>query len=134
MSYKIDTMARLKEEDLRLNIIINGDSARKKLGDLKEAMSKTKATVAALEKEREKLVKTYGEESAQVKTLDAMLVAQRKNLKFLRDQYADTQRKMDLMKMSMKELQSHGRSLSAQLRNTTPGTKQWQQLVNSLLQ
>lgn len=133
MSYKIDTMARLKEEDLRLNIIINGDSARKKLGDLKEAMSETKATVAALEKERKKLVKTYGEESAQVKALDAKLVEQRKNLKSLRDQYADTQRKMDLTKMSMKELQSHARSLSAQLRNTNPGTKQWQQLNAELL-
>lgn len=126
-------MARLKEEDLRLNIIINGDSARKKLGDLKEAMSETKATVAALEKERKKLVKTYGEESAQVKALDAKLVEQRKNLKSLRDQYADTQRKMDLTKMSMKELQSHARSLSAQLRNTNPGTKQWQQLNAELL-
>ncbi len=133
MSYKIDTMARLKEEDLRLNIIINGDSARKKLGDLKEAMSETKATVAALEKERKKLVKTYGEESTQVKALDAKLVEQRKNLKSLRDQYADTQRKMDLTKMSMKELQSHARSLSAQLRNTNPGTKQWQQLNAELL-
>lgn len=133
MSYKIDTMARLKEEDLRLNIIINGDSARKKLGDIKEAMSETKATVAALEKERKKLVKTYGEESAQVKALDAKLVEQRKNLKSLRDQYADTQRKMDLTKMSMKELQSHARSLSAQLRNTNPGTKQWQQLNAELL-
>lgn len=133
MSYKIDTMARLKEEDLRLNIIINGDSARKKLGDLKEAMSETKATVAALEKERKKLVKTYGEESAQVKALDAKLVEQRKNLKSLRDQYADAQRKMDLTKMSMKELQSHARSLSAQLRNTNPGTKQWQQLNAELL-
>lgn len=133
MSYKIDTMARLKEEDLRLNIIINGDSARKKLGDLKEAMSETKATVAALEKERKKLVKTYGEESTQVKALDAKLVEQRKNLKSLRDQYADAQRKMDLTKMSMKELQSHARSLSAQLRNTNPGTKQWQQLNAELL-
>ena len=126
-------MARLKEEDLRLNIIINGDSARKKLGDLKEAMSETKATVAALEKERKKLVKTYGEESTQVKALDAKLVEQRKNLKSLRDQYADAQRKMDLTKMSMKELQSHARSLSAQLRNTNPGTKQWQQLNAELL-
>lgn len=126
-------MARLKEEDLRLNIIINGDSARKKLGDLKEAMSETKAMVAALEKERKKLVKTYGEESAQVKALDAKLVEQRKNLKSLRDQYADAQRKMDLTKMSMKELQSHARSLSAQLRNTNPGTKQWQQLNAELL-
>lgn len=133
MSYKINTMARLKEEDLRLNIIINGDSARKKLGDLKEAMSETKATVAALEKERKKLVKTYGEESAQVKALDAKLVEQRKNLKSLRDQYTDTQRKMDLTKMSMKELQSHARTLSAQLRNTNPGTKEWMKLNAELL-
>ena len=126
-------MARLKEEDLRLNIIVNGDSARKKMGELKESLSQAKAEVAALEKERKKLVKTYGEESAQVKALDAKLNEQRKNLKSLREQYADAQRKMDLTKMSMKELQSHARSLSARLRNIDPGTKQWKQLNAELL-
>ena len=126
-------MKRLKEEDLRLNLIINGDSARKKLGDLKEAMSETKTSISALEKERKKLVKTYGEESAQVKDLDAKLTAQRKHLQQLRDQYADTQRKMDLTKMSMKELSSHARNLSASLRNTAPGTKEWAKLNAELL-
>ena len=126
-------MARLKEEDLRLNIIVNGDSTRKKLGELKESISQAKAEVSALEKERKKLVKTYGEESAQVKALDTKLAEQRKNLKALRDQYAETHRKMDLTKMSMKELQSHARTLSAQLRNTNPGTKEWQKFNAELL-
>ena len=42
-------MGRLKEEDLRLNVIINGDNARKVLGDIKEAISETKTTVSELE-------------------------------------------------------------------------------------
>ena len=128
MSYKTDTMARLKEEDLRLNVIINGDNARKVLGDIKEAISETKTKVSELEKERKKLVKTYGEESAQVKNLDSKLDAQKKHLAQLRNQYSDTQRKMDLTKMSMKELSSHARTLSSALRNTAPGTKEWQRL------
>lgn len=121
-------MGRLKEEDLRLNLIINGDEARKTMGDLKEAISQTKSKVSELEKERKKLVKTYGEESAQVKELDQKLDAQKKHLAQLRNQYSDTQRKIDLTKMSMKELSSHARTLSTTLRNTAPGTKEWQRL------
>ena len=126
-------MPKLKEEDLRLNLIINGDEARKKLGDINNQIAETKNTITQLEKERKKLVKTYGEESVQVKNLDEKLNAHKKGLANLRSAYQDMQRKMDLNKMSMKELSSHARNLSASLKNINPGTAEWKKYNNELL-
>lgn len=126
-------MPKLKEEDLRLNLIINGDEARKKLGDINNQIAETKNTITQLEKERKKLVKTYGEESVQVKNLDEKLNAHKKGLANLRSAYQDMQRKMDLNKMSMKELSSHARNLAATLKNINPGTAEWKKYNNELL-
>lgn len=126
-------MPKLKEEDLRLNLIINGDEARKKLGDINNLISETKDKISQLEKERKKLVKTYGEESVQVKNLDEKLNAHKKGLANLRSAYQDMQRKMDLNKMSMKELSSHARNLAATLKNINPGTAEWKKYNNELL-
>lgn len=126
-------MPKLKEEDLRLNLIINGDEARKKLGSIKEQMADTKEVISQLEKERKKLVKTYGEESAQVKKLDEQLNTNRTCLVNLKKEYQEVQRKMDLNKMSMKELSSHAKTLSATLKNLSPDDKDWKKYNDELL-
>ena len=51
-------MARIKEEDLRLNLIIGGDDTRKKMSELRGELSQTKTSLVALEKERAKLSKS----------------------------------------------------------------------------
>ena len=51
-------MARIKEEDLRLNLIIGGDDTRKKMSELRGELSQTKTSLVALEKERAKLNKS----------------------------------------------------------------------------
>lgn len=126
-------MPKLKEEDLRLNLIINGDEARKKLGDINNLISETKDKISQLEKERKKLVKTYGEESIQVKNLDDKLNAHKKGLANLKKEYQEVHRKMDLNKMSMQELSSHARNLTANLRNLSPNSKDWKKYNDELL-
>lgn len=51
-------MARIKEEDLHLNLIIGGDDTRKKTSELRGELSQTKTSLVALEKERAKLSKS----------------------------------------------------------------------------
>ncbi|MBQ3712083.1 MAG: phage tail tape measure protein [Bacteroidales bacterium] len=118
-------MARIKEEDLRLNLIINGDETRKNMASLRGEITKTKSTISDLEKERKKLVKQYGEESNQVKTLDKELNAHRSALKNLQSNYADYERRLSITGMTMKELASHARTVSATLRNLKPGTPEF---------
>lgn len=126
-------MARIKEEDLRLNLIINGDETRKNMGLIREEISKTKATIKDLESERKKLIKQYGEESVQVKNLDKQLEAQRKGLNNLRNNYKDFERRLSLTGMTQKELAGHARTLAATLRNLQPGTAEWKKYNDELL-
>ena len=125
-------MARIKEEDLRLNLIINGDETRKKMGELREEINKFKTSTAALEKERKKLVKQFGEESIQVKNLDKQLEAHRNGLKNLRNAYSDYERRLSITGMTMKELSSHARNVSAILRNLKPGTADFEKYNQEL--
>ena len=126
-------MARIKEEDLRLNLIINGDETRKNMGLIREEISKTKATIKDLESERKKLIKQYGEESVQVKNLDKQLEAQRKGLDNLRNNYKDLERRLSLTGMTLNELAGHARTLAATLRNLQPGTAEWKKYNDELL-
>ena len=125
-------MARIKEEDLRLNLIINGDETRKNMASLRGEITKTKSTISDLEKERKKLVKQYGEESNQVKTLDKELNAHRSALKNLQSNYADYERRLSITGMTMKELAGHARNVSATLRNLKPGTPEFQKYNEEL--
>lgn len=125
-------MARIKEEDLRLNLIINGDETRKKMGELRDEINKVKISTAALEKERKKLVKQFGEESVQVVNLDKQLNEHRNGLKNLRSAYSDYERRMSITGMTMKELSSHARNVSAILRNLKPGTADFEKYNQEL--
>ncbi|MBQ7422299.1 MAG: phage tail tape measure protein [Prevotella sp.] len=125
-------MARIKEEDLRLNLIINGDETRKKMGELREEINKVKTSTATLEKERKKLVKQFGEESIQVKNLDKQLETHRNGLKNLRNAYNDYERRLSITGMTMKELSSHARNVSAILRNLKPGTADFEKYNQEL--
>ncbi len=125
-------MARVKEEDLRLNLIINGDETRKNMGELREEMEKDKKKISELENERKKLVKQYGEESIQVRNLDKSLEAHRNGLKNLGKAYSDYERRLSITGMNMKELSAHARNVSAILRNLDPRTKEWQKYNDEL--
>lgn len=48
-------MARIKEEDLRLNIIVNGDKGHKKLLELQQQISATTNEVVRLKAKRDNL-------------------------------------------------------------------------------
>lgn len=124
---------RIKEEDLRLNLIINGDETRKRMNDIRSELSKTKISLTALEKERKNLAKTSKEGSAELVILDKKIEAHRAAIKNLNASYKDQERRLSINGMSMKELSMHARNLNAVLRNLTPGTADWKKYNNELL-
>lgn len=45
-------MAKIKSEDLRLNIIVNGDAGRKKINDLTKSMRDSKAAMDDIQRKQ----------------------------------------------------------------------------------
>ena len=125
-------MARIKEEDLRLNLIINGDETRKKMSELKSTITDTTKKLTDLEKERKKVIKQYGEESVQIKQLDERIDAHRKGIQNLKKNYEEYERRLSITGMTMKELSQHIRNVSAIMRNLVPGTEEWKKYSQEL--
>ena len=66
-------MAKIKSEDLRLNIIVGGDKARKELNDLQKSIKEGQKSVDQLNKSYQQTVKRFGESSTAAKSLKATL-------------------------------------------------------------
>lgn len=59
----------IREEDLRLNVIVNGDPARKKSLDLEKAINASTVSIRQMRKEQEMLAKQGQTDSARYKEL-----------------------------------------------------------------
>ena len=125
-------MAKIKEETLRLNLEINGDATRKRMGELRDELNKTKIALADLKSERKNAIEQYGKESEQVKALDAQIKSltsvQEKNKQELKS----LQSSLNVNQMTMRELSSRARELKIQLSNMVPGSKDFNRLQQEL--
>lgn len=101
----------MKSEDLRLNIIVNGDAGRKEILDTEKAISK-------LESELKSLKNAEGDHSKEIAKTN-------KKLSEAKSRYSELQRQMTLDKMTMAELKSHIKETRAALEKVVPGTDNW---------
>lgn len=101
----------MKSEDLRLNIIVNGDAGRKEILDTEKAISK-------LESELKSLKNAEGDHSKEIAKTN-------KKLSEAKSRYSELQRQMTLDKMTMAELKSHIKETRAALEKAVPGTDNW---------
>lgn len=120
--------SRLKEEDLRLNIIVNGDKGRKEINDLEAAvkgaeqsLKKLRAEAKSMEAAGKKGTEEYKRTTAAIKEQQGALDQNRERLNFLR-------RQLDVNKMTLFELQKNINATSVALRKATPGTENWKRL------
>ncbi len=111
-------MAKLKSEDLRLNIIVNGDSGRKEILD-------TQKSISSLESQLKSLKKAEGDNSAAIADTN-------KKLTDAKAKYAELQRQMSLDQKTMSELKSHIKATRAALEKAVPGTENWNALNTEL--
>ena len=112
-------MAKIKSEDLRLNIIVNGDAGRKAILD-------TQKEISNLEGELAKLKKAEGDNSAAIAETSQKLAD-------AKAKYAELQRQLDINRKTMAELKSHITATRAALAKAVPGTDNWTALNNELL-
>lgn len=110
----------MKSEDLRLNIIVNGDAGRKEILDTEKAISK-------LESELKSLKNAEGDHSKEIAKTN-------KKLSEAKSRYSELQRQMTLDKMTMAELKSHIKATRAALEKAVPRTENWDALNAELME
>lgn len=122
----------LRDEDLRLNIIVNGDPARRKIGDLTREVRDLSNENRVLRKEQSLLRATGQQNTAQYKALTKQIKENLAIIKRNKAQLDSMRGSMAINCMTMDDLSRRATSLRIALRNTVPGTAAWQELANQL--
>lgn len=116
---------KLRDEDLVLNIIVNGDRGRKEILDLEKAIKSTNRELRQLEKERESLLQQGKKETAEYKAVTAAINLKNSALDKARGRLAQLRQGMDLSTMSVSDLRREMTRLT-KLRNiANPLTDEW---------
>lgn len=124
----------IKEEDLRLNIIVNGDNAHKQIGELSRETKDLADKNFELRQEQRKLKaagkehsELYKQNSLEIKKNSAIIKANKEQMKQLRSE-------MRLDTMTISDLAHEQRRLRVVLNNTIPHTKEWEKYRKELQQ
>lgn len=123
----------LKEEDLRLNIIVNGDPARKEIGQLTRNITDLRSANGKLLAEQKKL---KAEESKDKARLAEIQIQRKQNNATIKENEARIKQlrsEMKLTSMTTGELSQRHSELRVALRNVVPGTSQWKKINAEIL-
>lgn len=119
---------RITDEDLRLNLIVNGDGGRKEMlaldRQMKDLQSSTKRTRTEL-KNLEKAGKTGSQEH---QNLTKTLKDQEKTLTECRGKYNKFRDAISLENKTLAELRNHLKLTQTALSKAVPGTENWKKL------
>lgn len=119
---------RITDEDLRLNLIVNGDGGRKEMlaldRQMKDLQNSTKRTRTEL-KNLEKAGKTGSQEH---QNLTKTLKDQEKTLTECREKYNKLRDAISLENKTLAELRNHLKLTQAALSKAVPGTENWKKL------
>lgn len=125
-------MAKIKDEDLRLNIIVNGDAGRKQILDLEKQMKDLSSATKDTEKSLRKLEQTGKVGSQEYARLNSTLLDQKKRLAECKAEYGKLQNAVSLDNKTLAELKSHLKATSAALSKAVPGTENWERLSDEV--
>lgn len=122
----------LKEEDLRLNIIVNGDPARKEIGALDRSTKDLASSNKKLRAEMKQLKTDGGENKARIAEINAEIKKNNETIKANEVRTKQLRSEMKVTSMTTAELSRRHAELRNAMRNVVPGTPQWKQLRNEL--
>lgn len=122
----------LKEENLRLNIIVNGDPARKEILQLTRNSRDLRAENERLRAEQKKLRTEGGANKVRIEEISTALKRNNETIKANEARVKQLQSQMKLTSMTTSELSQRHAELRNAMRNVVPGTPQWRQLRNEL--
>ena len=122
----------IREEDLRLNIIVNGDNGKKQLLEVRDRL-------AGLNAERDREIKLHKEVADWEKRRPLAYQNQAKRIEKLNQQIKEQEekeksliRQQKIETMTMKELARHIKLTTIALREAEPGTENWRKLNDEL--
>ncbi len=122
----------IKEEDLRLNIIVNGDAGRKQILDLEYSVTQLTEKVKKQKTELENLEKQGKKDSQEYRNLAMQLGKNDKALESNRTRLESLRRQQSVNTMTMEELRKHINATKIALNSAVPGTENWKRLQKEL--
>lgn len=122
----------IKEEDLRLNIIVNGDAGRKQILDLDYSVTQLTEKVKKQKTELENLEKQGKKDSQEYRNLAMQLGKNGKALESNKARLESLRRQQSVNTMTMKELRKRINETRIALNNAVPGTENWRRLNREL--
>lgn len=122
----------IKEEDLRLNIIVNGDKGRQEMLNLDYQIEKTAAHIKELNEDLKKEEGALRKNEGRISELKTQIIGENQALKEKKERLAYVQRQMNVNSMTMEELRKHINATSVALKNAVPGTENWRRFNREL--
>ncbi len=123
---------KLRDEDLRLNIIVNGDNGRKEIGELKRTIHDTTAQLDAMREAQRRMEKTGKTNTVAFRKLNSEIATLEKALDSSKTRLEKLQRAQSINTMTMGELRAHVRRLKVELAGLDPRSPQWAKFNNEL--
>lgn len=119
---------RITDEDLRLNLIVNGDGGKKEMLELERQMKDLQSSTKKTRTELKNLEKAGKTGSQEYQNLTKTLKDQEKTLTECRDKYNKLQSAISLENKTLAELRNHLKLTQTALSKAVPGTENWKKL------
>ena len=124
----------ISDEQMKLSIIINGDSAKKELFDLEKSTRSLNEQNKAMLLQKKLLEKQGQKDTAQYKLLTATIKANSTEVTNNKNRMAELQKEIGLTGLTMSQLQSKATMLRNTLRNLVPGSEDYRRYNAELTQ
>lgn len=125
---------KIRNEDLQLNIIVNGDAGRKQILELERSMRDAETAIRVTSQHLQALAAAGKAGTKEYSSLNQTLKDQKKALEDNRKQFDSLQSKISLENKTISELRNQIRLTSAALSKAVPGTQNWTNLNRTLQQ
>lgn len=116
---------KLRDEDLILNIIVNGDRGKKELGQLERTVKDARKELELLEKEEKKLSSQNKQNTARYKELTSAIKEKNKVIQESNQRMDQLRKGFDLNRMSINDLRKEIRRLQSLRNMADPMTMAW---------
>lgn len=125
---------KLRDEDLNLNIIVNGDRAKKELGDLEEKTRNLVNRNKELRAEKLRLEKAGKQETDVYKAITKEMRENNGAIKANELRMGALRKEIGLNGLTMRQLRTEQTRLKRLMDTSTPGTPQWKKFRDELNQ
>ena len=125
---------KIRNEDLQLNIIVNGDVGRKRILELEQTMRDTESSIKATNQQLQAMSAAGKNGTKEYKALNQTLKDQKKSLEESRKQFDKLQSGISLENKTISELRNQIKLTNAALGKAVPGTENWKNLNRTLQQ